>query len=317
MVTGLSIRAVTQQQQQADSIVQYLNAHGQHVGSLDLAAANWVAKVTLRQLPYHMLQGLTSLKFSSVTLQLQPGGGFQGVLGPGVPLLQLDLECCTLLDGADGLASAMLQLPDLQHLKFLHNMTPPANHITRDTIRFPSSILQGLQQLTYLDLKIYGGPKLWESDATECRRHLQGLTNLKNLQLTRNAVPVVRASMLAGMSHLTCLKANSMMTSIPSKMTTIFQVEALAGQTQLQHLEITSYDTIITGRVRFMQDGTAELLLHLGTLQQLTYLDLSCTSRGTMSNQPAEAYSVLTASTKLHHLDITSICPPGGAWQYY
>jgi Leucine-rich repeat (LRR) protein len=317
MVQGLSIRAVTQQQQQADGIVQYLSAHGQQVGSLDLAAANWEGRITLSQLPHHMMQGLTSLKFCTMSLQLQPGGGFQGVLGAAMPLQQLELECCTLLDGVDGLASAVLQLPDLQHLNFVHNMRPPGNHITRDTIHFPSSILQGLQQLTYLELKIFqGGPKGWESDATICRRHLQGLTNLNNLQFTSNAVPVVRGSMLAGMSQLTCLKANTVMPCFPSKMKTIFQAEALEGKTQLQHLEITNYQRVVTGLIQFMQDGTAELLSHLGTLQQLTYLSLSGTMGGTSPCWLVDAYSALTASTKLHHLNISGIDLQGGAWQY-
>ena len=318
MVKGLSIRAVGQQQEQADDVVQYLSAHGQQVGSLEVDSATWEGRVTLCQLPHHILHGLISLKFCSMSLQLQPGGGFQGVLGAGVPLQQLDLECCTLLDGADGLASAMLQLTDLQHLKFVHNMRPPGNHITRGTIRFPSSILQGLQQLTYLELKIFGAPKQWESDATKCRRHLQGLTNLKNLQFTSNAVPVrvVRASMLAGMSQLTCLKADCVMPSFPSKMRTIFQAEALEGKTQLQHLEITNYQRVVTGLIRFMQDGTAELLSHLGTLQQLTYLSLSGTMGGTSPCWLVDAYSALTASTNLHHLNISGIDLQGGAWQY-
>jgi hypothetical protein len=315
MVKCLSIRALGQQQQQADDVVQYLTAHGQDVGSLELEAADlWEDRVTIRQLPHHTLQGLANLKLSKMSLQLQPKGGFEGVLGAGMPLQQLELEYCTLLDGEGGLTSALLQLPDLQRLKFIYNMRPPGNHTFRDSIYFPSSVLQSLQRLTHLELRI---DTLREPDATTCRRHIQGLTNLKNLQFTRNAVPVVRASMLAGMSQLTCLKANGGMTSIPSRMRTIFQAEALAGQTQLQHLEITSYDRIITGQVRFMQDGTAELLSHIGTLQQLTYLDLYGTSSWEWWYcQPAESYSVLTASTKLQHLNINGIGLPEGAWQY-
>jgi hypothetical protein len=150
-VTGLSIRALGQQQQQADSVVQYLTAHGQHVGSLELEAANlWEDRVTICQLPHHVLQGLTNLKLGKMSLQLQPGGEVQGVLGAGMPLQQLELEHCTLLDREGGLTSALLQLPDLQRLKFVYNMRPPGNHTFRNSIYFPSSVPQGLQRLTHL-----------------------------------------------------------------------------------------------------------------------------------------------------------------------
>jgi hypothetical protein len=49
-------------------------------------------------------------------LQLQPGGAHRGVLHAGMPLLQLHLDHCGLIDGDEGLAAALLLLPRLEHL---------------------------------------------------------------------------------------------------------------------------------------------------------------------------------------------------------
>lgn len=51
---------------------------------------------TLLQLP-PTLRKLSSLSFEEMHLQLQPGGGHQGLLGAGPPLKQLHLNECTLV----------------------------------------------------------------------------------------------------------------------------------------------------------------------------------------------------------------------------
>lgn len=68
--------------------------------------------------------------------------------------------------------------------------------------------------------------------------------------------------------------------------------------TQLQHLELVRYS--IAGG-----SGTAQLLLHLQPLQQLTHLNLTHTPRSNEPNPPAEAYSAVTASSMLQHLNIS------------
>jgi hypothetical protein len=59
--------------------------------------------------------------------------------------------------------------------------------------------------------------------------------------------------------------------------------------------------------------GTAELMTYLQELQQLTYLGFRNISAATA---PAAAYSALTASSKLQHLDISNCTVPAGAWQH-
>jgi hypothetical protein len=62
-------------------------------------------------------------------------------------------------------------------------------------------------------------------------------------------------------------------------------------------------------------DGMAKLLSHLQHLQQLTYLDLHRSLLYVEASPPAAAYSVLTASSKLQHLDISYCTVPAGVWQ--
>jgi hypothetical protein len=118
-----SIRTVVRQQQQADSVLLYLSNHGQHVDSIDLAGLEAAdsALFEVRELPRNKLQGLSSLAFSRMRLQLQPGDGFKGVFGAGVPLQQLHIHQCELLDGEQGLVAALVLLPKLQYLSFVNN----------------------------------------------------------------------------------------------------------------------------------------------------------------------------------------------------
>jgi hypothetical protein len=114
------ITAEVEQQQQVDSVLQYLANHGQHVLSLNLEGPwNYCysdSRVTMQQLPHDSLQELSSLRFKHHLLQLQPGGGFQGILRAGAPLKELQLCECKLLDGDEGLAAALPMLPELQIL---------------------------------------------------------------------------------------------------------------------------------------------------------------------------------------------------------
>ena len=99
----------------------------------------------LRELPPSLTK-LDSLQLEGMRLQLQPGlGGTQGVLRAGFPLTRLELSNCTLLDGAQGLAAALMQLPDLQHLSVT------CTHGT--ALAFPTDVLPHLVQLTCLRLQ--------------------------------------------------------------------------------------------------------------------------------------------------------------------
>jgi hypothetical protein len=81
-VTALrSIRASMQTQQELDGVLLYFSKHGHDVDSLDLERV-WSAypkdRITLHQLPPNLQ--LSSLKLTNLDVQLQPFGGFQGVL---------------------------------------------------------------------------------------------------------------------------------------------------------------------------------------------------------------------------------------------
>jgi hypothetical protein len=139
-----SISTVIKTQQQADSVLFFLQRHSQHVDSIDFncCSDDKDETVTLRQLP-PVLQ-LSSLQFSCSTLQLQPGHGFQGVLGPslasprssseatGLPLKQLLqlLKECKLLDGPKGLADTLSLLPGLEHLSIKECLDKSGKHKT-------------------------------------------------------------------------------------------------------------------------------------------------------------------------------------------
>ena len=109
-----SIRPVLkQQQQQADSLLLYLTNHGQHIDSITLFNRDFADGVCLRELPHHKLQKLADLRFVQLPLQLQPGDGYQGVISAALPIKKLCIYINKLLDGDEGLATALTQLPKL------------------------------------------------------------------------------------------------------------------------------------------------------------------------------------------------------------
>jgi hypothetical protein len=105
-------------EQQMAGILLYLDRHGRHVDSLDLLEDSGVEStgVCLRQLPSNLQ--LSDLLLLGMELQLQPGNGVQGVLGAvgSATLKKLRLANCKLLDGGEGLAAALSQMPGREHL---------------------------------------------------------------------------------------------------------------------------------------------------------------------------------------------------------
>jgi hypothetical protein len=285
-----SIRAMVPQQQQASSVVLYLTNHGQHISNLHIDGGSYCGHVHLHQLPHTKLQGTSSLSFNGLHLQLQPRGGFQGVVGAGVPLKQLQIHRCKLLDRTEGLVATLALLPELQHPSLVWTSSG-----TSGFVGLPISTLQALQQLTYLELV---GGRLQDKTGM---RDLKSLIHLQDLRLDNGNAEDLPASMFSGLQRLTCLTLNASSNS---------RVEAgvLEGKTQLQHLELV-HCNIAYGRA-----GIIELLSHLRHMQQLTYLDLRATLRG-CETAPAPAYSSVTACSKLQHLDISVCTLPEGVWQ--
>jgi hypothetical protein len=170
--------------------------------------------VALRQMPPSLQPH--SLCLDNFGLQLQPGGGFRGVLGAGAKLAalkQLQLSNSELLDGDEGLAATLEQLPaELEAL--IIDMVGTAAY-DDDPLRlqhalFPFSVLQRLQQLTRLEL---GAVRVQAPGLSA----LQPLTRLVDLSLVGPAAGddsvdntiSITASMLSGMQHLTGLELTS------------------------------------------------------------------------------------------------------------
>ena len=211
------------QQQRLDSVLLYLDRHGSHVNSLNLRRP-LQQRLTILQLPPSLQ--LHSLQLSGWRLQLLPGNGFQGVLGAAVAakppcLKHLQLYNCALLDGAKGLAAALLQLPALEH--FSLESLP---HVLDSVVHLPFQVLQQLQRLTHLTL---AGPAPQDPDL----QLLQVLTRLADLRLGFSAsdegvTTSMPASMLSGMHQLRCISVGN----------AEFEPGALAGKTKLQHLAL-------------------------------------------------------------------------------
>jgi hypothetical protein len=297
-----SVNIILRPQQQADTVLLYLNRHGGHVNSLQLSVSP-EDELTLHELP-PTLQ-LHSLELEGCSLQLLPDKGFQGVLGAAVaagapPLKQLQLGLCTLLDEAEGLAAALLQLPALEHLCLRCNINPAG--VDHDWLTFPTGVLQQLQQLTYLELAVVHlqGP----DQTSPALQPLTALTRLVDLQLMTCIHKIsVTADMLSGMCHLTRLALRE----------AGFEPAALAGKAKLQHLELMSWRLQRAGRAA----GVVQLLSQLQQHTQLTHLDLRDSVRAVEErNPPAAAYAALTASSKLQHLNISGSKVPANVWQH-
>jgi hypothetical protein len=284
--------SVKTQQQLGTSLLPYLTKHGQHVGHIILEGPGSHETVSLRQLA--SMSTLTSLACSNLGLQLQARDGFQGVLGAaGLPLKQLQLEHCALLDGAQGLAAALSLLPGLEQLS--------ACWLRSKRFHFPTEVLQQLPQLTSLKLagfRLQSRPGQANCDLTP----LQSLTRLVELDLSFVSKVTVAAGALSSLCCLTCLRLSVSNDVEPG---------VLAGKTRLQHLQLESC-SIAGGAV-----GVAQLLSQLQHLQQLTHLTLAC-SLVTVDedNPPAAAYSALTASSTLQRLDVCGCTMPVGVWQH-
>lgn len=110
------------------------------------------AETRLRLNQMHPSLQLTSLTLKGAAVQVQPGHGFDGVLGAaGLPLKQLELQLCTLLDSEEALTAALSHLTGLERLsvsRFRHPAPPLSPQ--PEVICYPTVPLKQLQQLTYL-----------------------------------------------------------------------------------------------------------------------------------------------------------------------
>lgn len=199
---------------------------------------------------------LQHLILSNVQMQVAPGGRRLGALRAGVPLKQLSLEHCTILDGTAGLSTALPLLTQLQHIS-INGLWASAGG-RQDCVGFPVAALQNLQQLTCLKL-------LYCNVATAGAEALVLPASLCELRLTLWSDWKLSVSMLAHMQQLTCLDAWA-----PHSPHGSVQVEsaALAGMPQLRYLRLRSCDLLPT------HISAAEFLTHLKDLTKLTHVQV-------------------------------------------
>ena len=237
---------------------------------------------------------------NALCLQMQEGDGFQGVLGPAAKLAglkQLRLRDFDLVPQAERWAAALLQLPaGLEHLSINGEVV----NVTYDPspLQLPTGFLQRLQQLTYLEL-VYVELQGPVDDASTALQPLQALTRLVDLRVNPfDQLESITCEMLSGTYHLTHLEL----------MACKLEPCVLAGKSKLQHLHLPDCRPVGASAAA----GVADLLSHLQPLQ-LTHLGLMATLWGVEEGSiPAAAYSVLTASSKLQHFDISNSCLPPG-----
>ena len=313
VLAASSVTAVLlEPQQQPESVLLYLSKHGQHASSINLSAPlfwkHCGPAFSLRQLPKH-LHRLESLRVCGLCVQLQPGHGYQGLLHAVMPLLQLQLQDCALLDMGKGLAAALPLLPRLRHLSITICTATNEDGSQEYECVFPGEVLQGLQQLTYLQLADCG-----LSDPAGLR-HLHGLTRLQDLRLSILGRYDMSASMLSGSQQLTRLEVggNNPVDGDGEGVLASLEPAVLAGKTMLQHLSVEA--CYLAGPTGICSDaaGVTELLSQLQQLHQLTHLSVRYSLHDPTS---AEDYSALTTSSKLQYLDVSDCTLPSGVWQH-
>jgi hypothetical protein len=294
MPTLTSIKASIWQQEKLDSLLLCLDRYSQHIRHLNLGLyQDDDDNLRLQELPPHLQ--LHSLQIYAAELQLQPGDGFGGVLGPAAAALtQLRLSDCWVLGGAAALAATVPQLTKLEHLSFCFNVFNERQY-------FPACVLQDMQQLTYLELACCLTGTNGEEDPLALQP-MQALTQLVDLRLAIEAYHdyAVTASMLSCASNLTRLKIKGCFD---------FEGGTLAGKARLQHLQLASCRTATAEQV-------AQLLSQLQHLQQLTHLCLDDSIQSFADDPPAAGFSALTASSKLQHLDLRNCTLPAAVWQH-
>jgi hypothetical protein len=298
-----SITAVVHQQQKVRSVLLYLARHGKQVDCIDLTGDQ--TSLSVHQLPPNLQ--LSSLQLEQLLLGLHPGNGIHGVLqGPSdtMALKKLRLSSCDLLSEGlatanEDLAAALSLLPtDMEHLS-ISRLTCGSR-----SVQFPTTLLQQLQQLTYLelaDVKIHGPDK-----ASPALQPLQAMTRLVDLRL--QWAPI-NASMLSGIQHLTRIQLCR----------SSVEPGALAGKTQLQHLELASC------HVPGGEAGIAQLLSHLQPLEQLTHLNLmrsvqdvwadTPSASAFAARQPAASYiTLISVVTRCQQVCGTTCFLLAGSW---
>ena len=237
------------------------------------------------------------------------------MLQAGAPLQKLHLDECLLQDGDEVLAAALAELPPLEHLCIDGCKVVDHGGYVRE-FHCATGMFEQLTQLTYLELggvRLHPWKDMWDyTDAGEeppgpdnpQKPNLQALTCLVDLRLSSSGGDSVSAEMLSGLSKLTRLELLGFED---------FDACVLADKTLLHHLRLP----YMRCHQHEGDAGTGALLSQLQPLQQLTYLCLRASLHVYKDGDPpVAAFSALTASSNLQHLDIGYCSMSKGAWQH-
>jgi hypothetical protein len=231
---------------------------------------------------------------------------------------QIHLDECLLQDQEDGdevLAAALAELPLLEHLCIDGCKVVDHGGYVRE-FHCATGMFEQLTQLTYLELdgvRLHPWKDMWDyTDAGEeppgpdnpQKPNLQALTCLVDPRLSSSCGDSVSAEMLSGLSKLTRLELLGFED---------FDACVLADKTLLHHLRLP----YMRCHQHERDAGTRALLFQLQPLQQLTYLCLRASLHVYKDGDPpVAAFSALTASSNLQHLDIGYCSMSKGAWQH-
>jgi len=266
---------------------------------------------------------------ATTSIQLQKGTVQLESLRPLQGLTELVMDSCRVISSPHATISAginpLTQLSGVSGLKHLSladvrvncSVANPAGFV----LEFPSSLLSHLVQLTYLKL----GQGQVQTDAA--LQHLSAVSALKHLDLDLSGwYQELTAAALTGLQHLQKLTALKLypvtwdinLQSMPAIiMLTALRVldlhssssvdpSVLAGLSQLQKV----YQAC---PIPWDAEDCAAMLASIGRqheLRQLNIRNVHC-----WSSPSAAAYSALTASSQLQHLEVLSGELPAGAWQ--
>jgi len=313
---SISITRISRQTQR-DNVSEWLQLYGGGITCLDIQCGHGPS---LACLPCPALRDLNLPELS-----VQPG-----FFSACTNLTRLQLFCRFVQSSPHASSSAaggnpltqLSVLCSLQHLELKNVRSPPSN----SCCGFSGSLLSQLVQLTCLKLQaayyhVLPDAALQHLSALSALQHLElnlqgryepsekptaaALTGLQQLpQLTALKISGVRwAINLHSMPAFTVLTA---LRVLQLEQGTSVDPAVLATISQLQHLElvyVSSWDA----------EGSAVLLAAVGQQQELVKLAIS--HHTCWSTPSAAAYSALTASSHLQHMQLGGCQFPAGAWQ--
>jgi len=309
-ISSSSITVHPSSQERCDSFVRWLKQHGSSVMQIKIECHG---RYSLSQLPCPQL---CHLDLSG--MELGPIFTKQDSLSSRTNLTRLVLSKCAAPGMSGNLASllTLTKLTKLQHLDLSIEVQPSAGGLA-----FPGELLLHLVQLTYLQLS---ASQLKSSGALQ---HLSALSALQHLSMDLSYVlDPGDVSGLQGLQQLTALRlqcvwywpisseilpALTQLTAL--RLLHLQRIQSvdpavLAEYSQLQELELH-----FSNGVTWTAEQTAALLAAVGQQHELTKLQIKCYRP--WHTPSAAAYSALTASSRLQHLELANCNLPAAAWQ--